>query len=163
MRAARQQVWALDRQIPAPSIRTLDDVLAASIARPRFRTLLLGLFAGLALMLAAVGIYSVIAYSISLRTNEIGLRMALGAEKTDIFGMVLRQAFVLTLAGIALGVVGAVFLLRLLSNLLFDVPSGDPLTFAVVIVGFIGVALMAGYLPAWRATRVDPTVALRIG
>jgi len=137
-------------------------VLAASIARPRFRTLLLGLFAGLALMLAAVGIYSVIAYSISLRTNEIGLRMALGAEKTDIFGMVLRQAFVLTLAGIVVGVVGAVFLTRLLSNLLFEVQSGDPLTFAVAIVGLVGVALVAGYLPAWRATRVDPTVALRI-
>jgi putative ABC transport system permease protein len=162
MSAARQQVWALDGQIPAPSVRTLDDVLAASIARPRFRTLLLGLFAGLALMLAAVGIYSVIAYSISLRTNEIGLRMALGAEKTDIFGMVLRQAFVLTLAGIVVGVVGAVFLTRLLSNLLFEVQSGDPLTFAVAIVGLVGVALVAGYLPAWRATRVDPTVALRI-
>jgi putative ABC transport system permease protein len=137
-------------------------VLAASIAHPRFRTLLLGLFAGLALLLAAVGIYGVIAYSVSRRTNDIGLRMALGAEVTDIFGMVLRQAFVLTLVGIAVGVVGAVFLTRLLTSLLYEVPPTDPLTFATVTVGLMTVALLASYLPAWRATRVDPTVALRV-
>jgi predicted permease len=162
MSAVRQQVWTLDKQIPVPSIRTLDDVLAASIARPRFRTLLLGLFAGLALLLSAVGIYGVIAYAVSRRTNEIGLRMALGAEVTDILGIVLRQAFVLTLAGIAVGVVGAAFLTRLLTNLLYEVPPTDPLTFATVTVGLMGVALLASYLPAWRATRVDPTVALRV-
>jgi putative ABC transport system permease protein len=162
MSALRQQVWLLDKQIPVPSIRTLDDVLAASIARPRFRTLLLGLFAGLALLLAAVGIYGVIAYSVSRRTNEIGLRMALGAEVTDILGMILRQAFVLTLAGIAVGIVGAALLTRLLTNLLYEVPPTDPLTFATVIVGLMGVGLLASYFPAWRATRVDPTVALRV-
>jgi putative ABC transport system permease protein len=124
---------------------------------------LLGLFAGLALLLATVGIYGVIGYAVSRRTNEIGLRMALGAEVTDIFRMVLRQAFVLTLAGIAVGVSGAASLTRLLTSLLFEVPPTDPLTFASVAVGLMGVALLASYLPAWRATRVDPTVALRAG
>ena len=159
--AIRQQVWALDKQIPIPSIRTLDEVLAASMARPRFRTLLLVVFAGLALLLAAVGIYGVIAYSVSRRTNEIGLRMALGAEVTDIVRMVLRQVFVLTLAGIAAGLLGAAFLTRLLTSLLYEVAPTDPLTFATVAVGLMGVALLASYLPAWRATRIDPTVALR--
>jgi putative ABC transport system permease protein len=162
MSALRQQVWSLDKQIPVPSIRTLDDVLAAPIARPRFRTLLLGLFAGLALLLAAAGLYGVMAYSVSRRTNEIGLRMALGAEVTNILGMILRQAFVLTLAGIAVGIVGAALLTRLLTNLLYEVPPTDPLTFATVIVGLVGVGLLASYFPAWRATRVDPTVALRV-
>src|SRR5260370_20412390 len=150
MNAVRQQVWTLDKQIPIPSIRTLDDVLAASIARPRFRTLLLGLFAGLALLLSGVGIYGVIAYSVSRRTNEIGLRMALGAEVTDIVRMVLRQALVLTLAGIAVGVLGAVLVTRLLTSLLDGVGPTDPLAFAGVAAGLLAEALLANYLPAQR-------------
>jgi putative ABC transport system permease protein len=161
MSGVREQVWALDKQIPIPAITTLDDVLAASIARPRFRTFLLGIFAGLALLLAAVGIYGVIAYSVGRRTNEIGLRMALGAEGADIVGMVLRQALVPALAGIAVGVAGALMLTRLLTSLLFEVAPADPLTFASVSLGLVGVALVASYIPARRAMRVDPTVALR--
>lgn len=121
------------------------------------------MFAGLALVLAAVGIYGVIAYSVSRRTNEIGLRMALGAEMADIFRMVLRQALALVAVGIAVGVVGAALLTRVLTGILFGVAPGDPVTFGSVIVGLMGVALVAGYLPAWRTARVDPTVALRVG
>jgi putative ABC transport system permease protein len=129
--------------------------------QPRFEMLLLGVFAGVALVMAAVGIYGVMSYSISRRTHEIGIRVSLGASRSGILVLVLRQGLLLALAGSAVGIVGALLLARLMSKLLFGVPPTDPLTFVGVAVLMLIIALIASYIPARRATRVDPIVALR--
>jgi putative ABC transport system permease protein len=159
--AVRNEVLALDKDQPVYSIRTLDSVLSESVAGPRFRTLLLGVFAGMALILAGVGIYGVISYAVSQRTQEIGIRMALGARATDVLKLVLKGGMMLALIGVAIGLVGAFALTRLLTTLLFGVTPTDAATFATVSVGLIVVALFACYIPARRATKVDPLVALR--
>jgi putative ABC transport system permease protein len=159
--AVRSEVLALDKNQPVYSIRKLDSVLSESVATPRFRTLLLGVFAGVALILAAVGIYGVISYAVSQRTQEIGIRMALGAQAADVLKLVVKGGMTLALIGVALGLAGAFALTRLMTTLLFGVKPTDAATFATVSIGLIVVALFACFIPARRATKVDPLVALR--
>jgi len=159
--AVRGQILALDRDLPVTAIESMDEVLEAAAAQPRFTTSLLGSLSGAALLLAMVGIYGVIAYSVAERTQEMGIRMALGAGRTDILRMVLRQALGLALGGIAIGVAASLLLTRLLGSLLYRVSVTDPFAFVGGSVVFAAVALLASYVPARRATRVDPVTALR--
>ena len=156
-----QIVRELDPNLAVADVQTLDEVVAQSVAQRRLTMLLLSIFAGAALLLAAVGIYGVIAYSVSQRTQEIGIRLALGAQRADVLGMVVRQAAMLALAGIVLGALGAVVLTRFMRDLLFEVKPFDPVTFAGVAAGLTTVALVAAFVPGRRAARVDPVVALR--
>jgi putative ABC transport system permease protein len=159
--AVKKQVWSVDGQIPVSDIQSMDSLLAVSVASQRFNMVLLGIFAVLALILAAVGIYGLTAYAVSQRTHEIGIRVAVGARQRDVLELVLREGAKLALLGIAIGTAAAFALTRLMASLLFDVKPTDPVTFGGVAV-FLGlVALAACYLPARRATRVDPMVALR--
>jgi putative ABC transport system permease protein len=150
-----------DPQLPLGRVRPMEDVYASAIANERFHMTMLGIFAGLALALAAVGIYGVLSYAVSQRTREIGIRVALGAERRDIVRAVLRQGMAPVLAGMAVGLAGAFYLSRLLAGMLFQVEPGDPLVLALVALVLVAVALAASLLPALRATRVDPAVALR--
>ena len=159
--AARRVISSLDPDQPVSDVRTMRQVLAERVARARFTTLLLGLFAGLATLLAAVGIFGVMNYAVTLRTREIGLRMALGAQPRRVLMLILRQGLLLTLAGIGAGLLGALALTRLMSSLLYGVSATDPLTFAAIVFLLALVALFACYIPARRATRVDPLIALR--
>jgi putative ABC transport system permease protein len=159
--ALRQHVQAVDPDLPVFGERTMEDLVAASLARRRFAMQVVGLFAVVALLLAAIGIYGVMAYSVNQRTREIGIRLALGAKTGDIVRWVLKQGMVLTLTGVGVGLVGAVALTRFLRSLLFDVAPTDPITYLGLAVLLAAVALLACYIPARRATRVDPMVALR--
>jgi putative ABC transport system permease protein len=157
----RAAVSELDPNVPVSEVAAMDHVVASSMARPRFAMAFLSAFAAIALMLGTIGIYGVIAYAVSQRTREIGVRMALGATPTDALFMVIRRGAVLTAAGIALGTIAALGATRLLAGLLYGVSPTDPATFATVVLLSGVVAMMACYIPARRATRVDPTVALR--
>jgi predicted permease len=157
----REQVLAVDANQPLYDIKTMDERLARSLEARRFAVTLLGIFAALALLLAAIGLYGVIAYLVTQRRHEIGIRVALGATGVDVLKLVLGQAIRLALIGVAIGLAAAFAFTRLLSSLLFGVSPTDPLTFAVICVILIAVALMASYVPARRATRIDPMVALR--
>jgi putative ABC transport system permease protein len=157
----RNQLQQLDPELPMAAVATMDQLLADSLSRSRFTMLLLGIFAVVALVLAAVGIYGLIAYSVTQRTQELGIRIALGAQRRDVLRLVLVQGTRLTLLGVAIGVLAALTLSRLLGALLFGVSATDPLTFAGVAGLLAVVALLACFIPARRATRVDPTVALR--
>jgi putative ABC transport system permease protein len=159
--AVQQAIWSVNPFVPQSKARAMTQTLAGQVAEPRLYALLLGLFAGIALLLAAVGIYSVIAYSVAQRTHEIGIRMALGAQVSDVLKLVIGQGMKLVLIGIALGLVASVALTRTIKNLLFGVSTSDPLTFVLITVLLAAVALIACYLPAQRATKVDPLVALR--
>jgi putative ABC transport system permease protein len=159
--AVRQAVWSLDKDQPVVDIRSVEDLLWASLARARFSTVVLAVFAGMALLLATTGIYGVISYSVAERTREIGIRVALGAQRTDVLHMVLRQGLVLAGFGIAVGVAAALATTRLLASLLFGISPSDPATFASVAGLLIAVALSACYVPARNAMKVDPMVALR--
>ncbi len=161
MPAVRKTVWSMDKQLPIASVRTMDALLADSIGQPRFRTILLGLFAALSLILAAAGIYGVISYSVLQRTSEFGIRMALGADLSDVLRLVLARGAKLALLGVAIGAPAAFMLARFMSSLLFGIAPADPLTFAGVTGLLLLVALSACYIPARRASRVDPMVALR--
>ena len=154
-------VHKVDPNLPIAHIRTMNGLISDSVSPRRFSAILVGIFAGLALLLAAMGIYGVISYTVSQRTQEIGLRMALGAQLTNVRAMILRQALKLTLIGVGLGLAGAFVLARFLASLLFGVGTYDPVTFFGVAFLQIGVALAASYIPARRAMRVDPLVALR--
>jgi len=161
MQSVREQVRALDRDLPVFGERTMSQVAAESVSRRRFAMQLVGLFGILALLLAAVGIYGVIAYSVTQRTREIGIRVALGASRSAILGWVLKQGLILTIAGVVIGLVGAFALTRLLRSLLFGVGPTDIVTYGALAVLLTIVALIACYVPARRATKVDPLVALR--
>jgi putative ABC transport system permease protein len=159
--AAIGEVHKFDPTLPVTHVMTLDDLLADSVSPRRFSTFLLGVFAGLALLLAAMGIYGVMSYVVSLRTNEIGVRMALGAQPRDIWRLVIGRGAQLALAGVAIGIVGAFALTKLISSLLYGVKPTDPVTFGGVAFLLVSVALLACYVPARRAMRVDLMVALR--
>jgi len=159
--AVRNEVESLDKGQPVSDVRTLDEAVAESVADRRFVMLLFGAFAALALVLAAVGIYGVVAYSVEQRTREVGIRMALGAKTTDVLRMVVGRGLVLSLAGVGVGLGGALALTRFLSNMLYGVRATDPVTFAGVSLLLAAVALLGSYIPARRATKIDPMVALR--
>jgi putative ABC transport system permease protein len=159
--ALQREVSAIDKDQPLTNIKTLDEVIADSVAQRRFPALLLLLFAFVALVLTMIGIYGVISYSVSQRTAEIGIRVALGARPGDVLRLVLRQALWLIGVGITGGLLGAYALSRYLSSLLFSITAADPPTYGVVAVMLAVVALFACYAPARRAARVDPVVALR--
>src|SRR5499433_1784046 len=159
--AARREVNALDPNLPVSNVRMMEEVMAQSLATRRFVLLLFGLFAGLALLLATVGVYGVLTASVSQRTRELGIRIALGGTARDVGRMIVGQGLKLVLIGIALGLVGALALQRVIGKLLFGVSPTDPLTYAVIALLLIGVALLACWIPARRATKVDPLVALR--
>jgi putative ABC transport system permease protein len=159
--ALQREVLALDRNVPLTAIQTMNERVVEVTSRTRFIAVLLGLFAGLALLLAGIGIYGVMAYSMSARTREVGVRMALGASRRDVLRLVIGQGMKLAFAGVALGLVAAVALTRTMKNLLFGVSATDPVTFAAIALLLIAVALLACWIPARRAARVDPLVALR--
>jgi predicted permease len=161
--AVRRQVLAVDSNQPITDVKTMNAVLDATLGQRRLTMWLLGSFAGVALLLAVIGIYGVIAYSVAQRTQEVGIRRALGAEQGDILRMVMAQALRLSLAGVAIGVCGAFVLTRVMKSLLFHVTAGDPMTFLSVAASFVAVALVASYVPARRAARLDPVSALRVG
>jgi putative ABC transport system permease protein len=159
--SARGVIQSLDKTLPVYNVKTMNDVFASSIARRRSSTLLVSAFALVALLLALVGIYGVTAYHVSQRTHEIGVRMALGAQRRDVMKLILGQSLRLTLGGLAVGLVSALALTRVMSGLLYDVKPNDPLTFAAGALLLAAVATLACYVPARRATKVDPLIALR--
>jgi putative ABC transport system permease protein len=154
-------VWKVDPDQPMWKIRTVEFLVNRSVADRKFLMALMGIFASIALLLTMVGLYGVISYLVNQRTQEIGIRMALGAQVGHILSMVLKQGMFLVLLGVALGLVAAWLLTRLIANLLFQVSATDPVTFILISLLLIVVALLACYLPARRATRVDPLEALR--
>ncbi|MGB6684151.1 MAG: FtsX-like permease family protein, partial [Candidatus Acidiferrum sp.] len=157
----RDVVRGLDPQLALGSVRTMDEVISRSTASRRFSLVLVGAFAALALVLAAIGIYAVLAYTVARRTHEIGLRMALGARRGDVVRLILGQGLRVTAIGIICGLAGALCLTRFLQSLLYEVQPTDPPTFAGVLLLLVIVSVAASYLPARRAMRVDPMVALR--
>jgi putative ABC transport system permease protein len=159
--AAREQVRQVDPDQPIYNIKTMDEIRAESVAGERLNLTLFSIFAGIALILAIVGIYGVMSYTVTQRTHEIGIRMAIGAQQRDVFKMVLGQGMMLALIGIGVGLVGAFALTRLMATMLFGVTATDPATFAAIAILLTAVALMACYLPGRRATKVDPVVSLR--
>jgi putative ABC transport system permease protein len=156
----RHEVQALDKDQPIYNVRTMDDVVANSLGTRRVSMQLFTVFAIAALLLAAIGIYGVMAYSVTQRTQEIGIRMALGAQKSDVLRLVVRQGMTLAAIGVVVGLVGALGLTRVISNLLFGVGASDPTTFIVISLLLIAVAFVACYLPARRAAKLDPVIAL---
>jgi len=157
----RRTVWEVDRDQPVSKIRTMEEIVSQSVARQRFSMLLLGIFAALALVLAAVGIYGVMSYSVAQRTREFGIRMALGAQRSDVLKLAVGQGLKLVLIGIVIGLAAAFVLTRVMSSLLFGVSATDPATFIIISLVLIGVAVVASFIPARRATKIDPMVALR--
>jgi putative ABC transport system permease protein len=159
--AARNVIRRLDPEQPIGQVATMDALMAKSVARARFNSTLLAIFSIVALIMAAVGIYGVMSYSVLQRTHEIGVRMALGAQRADVLRLMLKQGVILAVLGVTVGLAAAFGLTRIISTLLFEVGATDKITFAAVSVGLFAVTLFASYIPAWRATRVDPLVALR--
>jgi putative ABC transport system permease protein len=159
--AIRRELLSLDKDQPVSSIRTMEDIVASSVTQDRFSAWLLGCFAVLALLLAAVGIYGVMAYSVAQRTHEIGIRMALGASQSGILKLVLGRSLRVAIFGVLLGVAGSLLLTRLMAGLLFGIKPNDPVVFAAASAVLLGVALTAALVPARRAARVDPMAALR--
>jgi putative ABC transport system permease protein len=159
--AVRNAVWEVDKDQPVSNIATMEEVLSDSIARQRFSMLLLAIFAGVALVLAAVGIYGVMSYSVAQRTHEIGIRMALGAQTGAVLKLAVGYGLKLVLVGIVIGLIAAFLLTRVMSTLLFGITPTDPMTFTLISAILILVALIASYIPARRATKVDPVIALR--
>jgi len=154
-------VHRFDKDLPLYAVRTMEQVLDTSMARERMSMTILAVFAIVALTLASVGLYGVVAHGVTERTHEIGVRIALGAEQRHVLGLVVRQGLSMALLGTAIGVAGSVALSRWIQGLLFGVTATDPLTLGAVVAMLLAVALVACYVPAWRATQVDPTTALR--
>jgi putative ABC transport system permease protein len=159
--AFRSQVSSIDKEQPVATIRTLERIVSDSVASQRFSMMLLGVFAAVALILAAIGLYGVMAYAVTQQTREIGIRMALGAQAGDMLKLVIRKGMMLVVIGVGIGIAASFVLTRLMRTLLFGVTATDPMTFAAVVLLLLGIALLACYLPARRATKVDPMVALR--
>jgi putative ABC transport system permease protein len=160
-RSVKEAVWSVDPEQPVWKVRTLEHLLSLNVADRRFVLWLMTCFAGLAVLLTALGIYGVVSYTVAQRTHEIGVRMALGAEGRDVLRMVLGRGMRLALMGVGAGLLAAFAVTRLMSGLLYGVSAADPLTYAAVALLLALVALVACYIPARRATRVDPLVALR--
>jgi len=160
--AVREQVRALDKDQAVSAVRSMGDLVEEQVGQRHLPVILLGSFAGVALLLALIGIYGVIAYSVAQRTREMGIRRALGAQHGDILRLVVVQGFRLAVAGVAVGLAGAYGLTRLMESVLFHVSATDPATFVAVALVFLLVALAASYIPARRATHIDPMAALRI-
>ena len=161
IKEVRAAVWSLNPDLPLDSVRTLQHLYDRSMARTSFTTVMLALAGGMALLLGTVGIYGVIAYAVTQRTREIGIRMALGARREELTRMFVRSGLVLATIGAACGLLAALGLSRVMSSLLFGVGAADPLTFALVAVGLVAAAALASYLPARRVADVDPVEALR--
>jgi putative ABC transport system permease protein len=159
--AVEREVRSLDPDQPVYRVRTMRELMSESVARRRLSMLLLAIFAGAALLLASIGIYGVMSYTVAQRSHEVGIRIALGASGTDVVGLVLGHSLRLTLLGILVGLLGSWSLTRFLSTLLFDTRAADPLTFTAVALVLAMVALAASFIPAWRATIIDPMNALR--
>jgi len=157
----RQKVHELDPELALATVRTMDEWVFSSVAQPRMNAILLGVFSGVALLIAAIGIYGVLAYSVNQRTREIGLRMALGAERGNVMRLVVGEGMTVGFIGIGIGLLGGLAMGRAVSSLVFGVPARDPITFAVVAVVLTFVAFAACAVPARRASRVDPMIALR--
>jgi predicted permease len=162
LREVRQAIWSVDANLPLASVRTLDQMYRQSMARTSFTLVMLMISAGMALLLGGVGIYGVIAYSVAQRTREIGIRMALGAERAEVAGMFVRHGITLAAIGSAFGLLAAVMVTRLLSSLLFAVSPADPVTYAAMLVLLLAIAALASYIPSRRAASVDPSIALRL-
>jgi predicted permease len=159
--SVRNAIWAVDKDQPVANIDTMDHIVSQAIARQRFSMLLLGIFAGLALVLAAVGIYGVMSYSVAQRRHEIGIRIALGAQRADVLRMTMKQGLKLVALGLLIGLASAFVLTRVMASLLFGISATDPATFASICMVLLGVAALANYIPALRATKVDPIVVLQ--
>jgi putative ABC transport system permease protein len=159
--AVRKTVWSLDPDQPILQLGTMHARLGEFYASLRFNMLLFGVFALVALLLAAVGLYGVLAYMVTQRTHEIGIRIALGARTRDVLWLIVRQGLALTLIGVALGLTAALGLTRVIQNLLYEVSATDPVTFVGIALLLLGVAFIASFIPARRATKVDPLTALR--
>jgi len=159
--AVRTKIAELDPNLPVTGISSMEEVVGASVAQPKLTMQFVGIFAGFALLLAAIGIYGVMAYTVTARKQEMGIRVALGAQPADILRLVVGQGMRMTLLGVALGVAVSLALTRLLASLLFGVRATDPLVFSAAALLLVGVAFLACYLPARRATRVDPIIVLR--
>jgi putative ABC transport system permease protein len=157
----KEQVWSLDKQLPVTKVKPMSEVIATSVAARRFNMTLMGVFAAAALALACLGIYGVISYTVTQRTHEIGVRLALGAQTADVLRLIMSQGLKLTLLGVALGLVSALASARLLTGLLYGVGATDPATFIVITALLSAIALLACLIPALRAARVDPMMALR--
>jgi ABC-type antimicrobial peptide transport system permease subunit len=154
-------VAQVDKNVAVGNARTMNDLIARSVAQRRFTVLLLGIFAGVAVALSAIGLYGVMSYIVTQRTREIGIRMALGAQRADVLKLVVRQGMVLTAVGVLVGLAASFGLTRLLANLLYGIAATDALTFASLSLLLLAVALLACWLPARRASGVDPMIALR--
>jgi putative ABC transport system permease protein len=159
--AVRHEVLGLDKDLPIFNVKTMQDVMAASTGSRRASVLLVSVFAGVALLLAAIGVYGVIAYTVTQRTRDIGLRMALGARAADVLFMIIGQGMRIALIGTGVGLIGALVITRVIGTLLFEVGVADPFTYAVVPLLLLSVTLIACWVPARRASRVDPIRALR--
>jgi predicted permease len=161
LKDAREAVWSVDANLPLADVHTLDYFYKRSMARTSFTLIMLGVAGSMALLLGVVGIYGVIAYSVSQRTREIGIRMALGAQQPTVTGMFVRHGLLLTGIGVACGLIAAILLMRLMSSLLFNVNPVDPVTYSTVSLGLAATAWLASYLPSRRAATIDPVEALR--
>jgi ABC-type antimicrobial peptide transport system permease subunit len=159
--ALRAVLTSEDKDIPVYGVQTLEEAASKAAAQPRFQTMLLGCFAGMALLLSAIGLYAVLSYMVAQRTSEIGVRMALGAQRADVLGMIVRRGLTLALAGTAIGLAAAALLTRLMAGMLYGVEPFDPWTFAAVAGILLLVSLAASSAPAWRAARLDPMRTLR--
>jgi predicted permease len=160
-RRIEDAIWSLDRDQTITSVFTFDDIMSEAVAKPRLLTVLLALFGGLGLLLGSLGIYGVLAYLVSQRQREIGVRLALGAQKSDVLKLVVWRGVGLAIVGVIVGLLGAVALTRFMQGVLYGVEATDPLTFLAVALGLLGIAVLASWLPARRAASVDPAVAIR--
>jgi putative ABC transport system permease protein len=158
--AAQQAVWNVNKSVPLGNPRTMNDMVERTLLQKKFTMLLLSIFAGTALLLAAIGLYSVISYSVAQRTHELGIRLALGAQRSDLLRLILQQGMTVVAVGVVVGIVASIALTRLMATLLYGTSATDPITFFALSMALLFVALVACWLPARRASAVDPIIAL---